>query len=128
MSFKLKIVALFCILNCSSFFSQQTKSVLSTSIEFTPLLEKALIKIQSDTDSILNVSVQLIDHQKKIIKSQKLPNEYRFIKSYIDLLDLFPGKYTLVIFKDSIQLNTKEFIKDEILAEPQKQPVIRKEK
>lgn len=108
--------------------AQTTKNKLSTSIEFTPLFEKAIIKINTDADSILNVNVQIIDHQKKIIKTKKLPNEFRSMKSYIDLLDLFPGKYTLVVLKDSIQIDSKEFIKDEILAEPQKQPVIRKDK
>lgn len=127
MHIKFKILILSVLICSSSLIAQKTNSNLSTSIEFTPLLEKALIKIHSDTDSILNVSVQLIDQTKKIIKTQKLPNEYRFIKSYIDLLDLFPGKYTLVIIKDSIQIDSKEFIKDEILAEPQKQPVIRKD-
>ena len=127
MAFKLKIIFLFCLISCKIIIAQQNTTELTTSIEFTPLLEKAIIKIHSATDSILNVSLQIKDQQNTIIKTQKLPNEYRYIKSYIDLLDLLPGKYTLVIKNDSILINSKEFIKDQILIEPQKQPVIHKE-
>lgn len=125
---KTPVKALFFFLHlCSvTLFAQNKSTELSTSIEFTPFQEKAIIRIHSDTDSILNISVNLIDPQNKIIKNQKLPNEFRYIKSYFDLLGILPGKYTLVILKDSVQIESKEFTKDEILAEPQKQPVIRR--
>lgn len=121
---KFVIIILFC---SNSFYAQTNANDLSASIEFTPYFEKALIKIHSDADSILNISIQIRDQQKKIVKTQKLPNEFRYIKSYIDLLDLLPGKYIILILKDSIQLNSTEFTKDEILTEPQKLPVIRKD-
>lgn len=122
-----KTICLFFIF-CGSTTAQTTYSNLSASIEFTPYFEKAFIKIHSDTDSILNVSIQIKDQQKTVIKTQKLPNEYRYIKSSIDLLSLLPGKYTFVILKDSVELHSKAFIKDETLSEPQKIPVIHNEK
>jgi len=38
-----------------------------------------------------------------------------------------PGKYNIAIYKNGQKMYSQEFIKDEILAEPQKQPVINKE-
>lgn len=122
---KIIIVVFFMFTNLV--FSQNTKTDLSANIHFTPYFEKAIIELHVKNDSIVNYKAQVIDQKKNILKSKQIPSGFINIKYDLDILNLMPGKYNIAIYKNGQKMYSQEFTKDEILAEPQKQPVINKE-
>ena len=118
------LISLFLILTTALSISQTKHIDVKVNLVTDAILGKITVKLKSDSDSLNNCKVQIIDSKKTIVKSVDLPKSANLLISTIVILDLLPGNYTCVVYKGKEELYKGEFFKDAILIEPQSEPVL----
>ena len=121
-----KIITTFLIFNSTFLISQTKHSDIKATLEVDPVFNKVTVKLKTDSYSLNNCKVQIIDSKKNIVKTVDLPKATKQIESNIDILDLESGNYTCIIYQEKVELYKSEFFKDAIFMEPQTLPVIKK--
>ena len=120
------LISIFFILTTTLLFSQTKSSEPKVIVEVDPVFSKITVKLKTDSDSLTNCKVQIIDSKKNVVKTVNLPKATKQIESSISILDLELGHYTCFVYHGKEELYKGEFYKDAILIEPQSQPVVRK--
>jgi hypothetical protein len=129
-----KIILTLFIFNVGLLFSHTKLPDLKINLLENPLFEKITLTINSESDSITNITVQIIDSENKVLKTVALPNSSNYLESIIDIHDLFVGKYSCVVLKEKKELDRIEFVKDIIdfvpvkssnSHQPEKKPQVR---
>jgi hypothetical protein len=124
----MKAIILIFLMCCgASAFSQTRRMDVNVNPRLLP--DRIDISLNSQTESLNNCSVRVLDSARHIIKTVQFPKAVgkqmmkQFTEASIDLTDLVPGFYTYIIYLGKEEMYSRHFFKDAILAEPMNEPV-----
>lgn len=120
------LISIFFIFTTTLLISQTKILDSKVIVEVDPVFNKITVKLKTDSDSLINCKVQIIDAKNNLVKTANLPKTTKHMESNVSILDIGPGHYTCFVYQGNVELYKGEFSKDAILMEPQNQPVIRK--
>ncbi|MDO8998531.1 MAG: hypothetical protein Q7W45_02115 [Bacteroidota bacterium] len=120
------LISIFLILTTTLLISQTKSSDAKVIVEVDPVYNKVTVKLITNSDSLINCKVQIMDSKNNLVKTVDLPKATKQIESSIVILGLGLGHYTYFVYQGKEELYKGKFYIDAILLEPQTQPVVRK--
>ena len=120
------LISTFLILTTTLLISQTKISDAKVIVEVDPVFNKVTVKLKTNSDSLINCKVQIMDSKNNLIKTADLPKATKQLESNITILDLGPGHFTCFVYQEKDELYKGDFFKDAILIEPQTQPIFLK--
>ena len=111
----------------ATLLTSQTKSRdVHVAVEVDPVFDQIKVTLKTNSDSLSNCKVHILDSEKKLIKTASLPKATKQIDSRVVIPGLGPGHFTCFVYNGKVELYKGKFFKDAVFMEPQIQPAVRK--